>query len=421
MRVAGFAVLLLCFFPSAVSQSTVEASTDGYELLQRVAQHYANAKSYHLRATWEYVSWNKLQRNWDKNIWDVAEAPGNRYRYEGESGTGHALRVSDGKDVWTYHVEEAAYKRASLSELSSATHTGIPPTELALSSASRLREGLASLAKTYKSAARLHDSEITIEGKRIFCYVLQLKTSDERRKRADESSERTLWVDKSNETIVKDAVKVHASEYSGGARIPSDGEGNTTYWLRELDSPLSDALFTFVPPVNAKLVRRFSSDASIGASLEGKPLPALKLTTLEGTEFPTTSRGKPILIDIWASWCVPCLQELDSLGAIYAGLKGNMAVITIDQDEDAKDASNVIRKKKYSWPNFHDDGDIANALGGTNGIPRTIIADANRQVIYDKTGFDQEDLWHAISSLGPEYAALISRGPPPCAPGSATK
>jgi len=78
---------------------------------------------------------------------------------------------------------------------------------------------------------------------------------------------------------------------------------------------------------------------------------------------------------------------LDSLGAIYAGLKGNMAVITIDQDEDAKDASNVIRKKKYSWPNFHDDGDIANALGGTNGIPRTIIADANRQVIYDKTGF----------------------------------
>jgi hypothetical protein len=98
-----------------------------------------------------------------------------------------------------------------------------------------------------------------------------------------------------------------------------------------------------------------------------------------------------------------------------------MAVITIDQDDDAKDASNVIRKKKYSWPNFHDDGDIANALGGTNGIPRTIIADANRQVIYDKTGFDQEDLWHAISSLGPEYAALISRGPPPCAPGSATK
>lgn len=56
MRVAGFAVLLLYFFPRAVSQSTVDASTDGYELLQRVAQHYANAKSYHLRATSEYVT-----------------------------------------------------------------------------------------------------------------------------------------------------------------------------------------------------------------------------------------------------------------------------------------------------------------------------------------------------------------------------
>lgn len=411
MRGATVALLLvLCSFPMAVSRSSTTASRDGYELLQRVAQHYANAKSYHLRATFEYRTWSKMQRNWEKTIWDVAEAPGNRYRYEGESGNGHALRVSNGNDVWTYHVEERAYTRAAFSDLTSATHSATAPAELALSSGSRLRADFASLAKTYKSAARLPDSEITVDGKRIDCYVLQLKTLDERRKRADESSERTLWIEKSNDTILKDHLKLLASAYSG---VVFEAESTTIYKLRELDLPLQESLFTFVAPEHTRIVQRFADNTPTPGNLEGKLLPTIKITTADGKQFSTDSvRGQPVLLDLWASWCQPCVEELDSLAAIYPRALHKLSVITIDQDEEAENAAELIARKKYPWPNVHDDGNIASALGGIAGFPRTILIAADGKVIYDKTGYDEEDLHKAISSLGSEYAALLPAQPP---------
>jgi hypothetical protein len=67
----------------------------------------------------------------------------------------------------------------------------------------------------------------------------------------------------------------------------------------------------------------------------------------------------------------------------------------------------LIGKKHYAWPNIHDEGEISSALGGINGIPRTILVNARGSVVYDKTGYHDLDLKKAISALGSEYAALF--------------
>ena len=406
-----------CLGPLSTSQSqTPLTPINGYEILERVAQRYANASSYHIRATNEYVTWNKFQRNWEKKIWDAAEGPGNKFRYEGESGYGHGIRVSDGKEVWNFHVEESAYTKTSSSRSDVAPHGLRPLIEIAVSEASGLRSGLASMGKMYKSATRLPDAEIEIDGKHISCYLVQLKSSDERRKRADELAESTLWIDK-----VKDIVVKESRTASAGGPIHFESENTTTYLLTELDSAPPDSLFSFNPPAEAKLLERFPDNFTMGGSLEGRPLPAIKITTAGGKQFSTDSlRGKPALLDLWASWCEPCVQELDFLAAVYPRVKDKLAVITIDQNEEAKDATDLIARKKYTWPNVHDDGDIAGALGGIAGFPRTILVDSDGKVIYDKTGYDEEDLHRAISSLGAEYAALFANAVP-CKTGAIAK
>jgi len=137
-----------CLEPVCTSQSQMPVTpSNGYEILERVAQRYANASSYHIRATNEYVTWNKFQRNWEKKIWDAAEGPGNRFRYEGESGYGHGIRVSDGKEVWSFHVEENAYTKTSSSRSDVAPHGPRPLIEIAILEAAGLRSVLRTWGK----------------------------------------------------------------------------------------------------------------------------------------------------------------------------------------------------------------------------------------------------------------------------------
>ena len=66
-------------------------------LLERVAQHYAYAKSYHIESSRENTISNDLAREWRKTILSAAESSGNRYRYEGHTGFKEVLL-----DIATY-------------------------------------------------------------------------------------------------------------------------------------------------------------------------------------------------------------------------------------------------------------------------------------------------------------------------------
>lgn len=157
----------------ATAQSTSPQSSSGWELLKRVGQHYANATSYHIEVTQEETSSNELQRHWEKTISDVSEAPNGKYRYEVRSGTGHVLRVSDGKQLWNYHYDEHIYSLAP----DTGQGTGHGTTSAAdapLINAAFIRRELANLATTYKTAVLLPEIEVELNGKHIPCYVLRV-------------------------------------------------------------------------------------------------------------------------------------------------------------------------------------------------------------------------------------------------------
>ncbi len=142
--------------------------------------------------------------------------------------------------------------------------------------------------------------------------------------------------------------------------------------------------------------------------MTGEQVPPFTLTSADGNTITVESfRGKPVLIDFWATWCAPCVTSLPRIAQIYEETKGKgLIVISVDRDEEAKTAADFLAKKGYTWPNFHDNGEMEK-LVGSSGIPRTMLIDGGGKIVYDGP-MDEDELRNEIAKLGPQYASFRS-------------
>lgn len=410
-------VLLTMAAGAAFAQSAVPSSSpDALALLKRVAQHYADAKSYRIKSVEEGAYSSEFRHSSEKKVLLAAETPGNRYHYEGHGAYGGALRVTDGKNVWVYQIDERKYTEKPFSIQESTAPRGLPYVEIVLQQARSLRPNLSEFAKQYQSATRLADEVLNSNGQTVDCYVVRVQTADLKRQQPGYSFEKTLWIDKAHETILK--TFEHAHTYFISINIPLEEEITTTY-STELDRDMPGSFFTFTPPSEAKLVADFPDPSKNGGGpdLTGETAPSLKLKSADGKVVSLDSlRGKPVLLDLWATWCPPCLKGLAQLASLYGDAKDKgLVFISVDQDEDAQTATDFLAKKSYSWPNFHDgDGEISKSLG-PSVIPRTILIDAQGKIVFDRLAYPEDELRSAIAALGPDYASLARKPQPsPC-------
>jgi len=117
----------------------------------------------------------------------------------------------------------------------------------------------------------------------------------------------------------------------------------------------------------------------IPSPLIGKPLPSFSGTTLDGTSFSSAElMGRPAIINVWASWCIPaCVDEHPVLQSTAADYRDRLSVVGILYQDTADDArSFLVRYGDGGWPNLLDaSGRIAIDLGVT-GPPETFFVDA---------------------------------------------
>lgn len=415
----GAALVPLLATSVAFPQSSSSTSLDALAILQQVGQRYAAAKSYHIRAIDEVTDSNDFQHNWYKTILTAAEAPGNRYHFEGLSGFGSALVVSDGATEWVYLAAVHAYTRKAASSDGPTMPKALAMLDTGPTDARDLRKSLAELGKRYKSATQLPDETVSLEGHQIPSMVVRVTSSDLKSAPADEPlSEETIWIDRTRMVVVKRLKRSSKDWNMAGVNIAMKEEYLTAYPTTELDVPMSEAsLFSFSPPLEASLVDTLPNPTHWhGPDLTGKAAPPLTLKSADGKQVSLASfRGKPVLIDLWATWCAPCVESLPRLARLYQQTrKTNLVMIAIDRDEDAKNAIDFLAKKNYTWPNFHDEGEARKAFGAS-GIPRIILIDAEGEIVYDAVGVRADDrvnedaLVTAVSKLGPEYAFLAAK------------
>ena len=115
----------------------------------------------------------------------------------------------------------------------------------------------------------------------------------------------------------------------------------------------------------------------IGSPLIGKPAPALAGTTLDGATFDLAAqRGKPVLVNFWASWCGPCREEfplLEDAAARHAA-EGLVVVGSLYKD-DAEPARDFVAEEGATWPTVVDPERSIGSAWKVLGPPQSFFID----------------------------------------------
>ena len=133
----------------------------------------------------------------------------------------------------------------------------------------------------------------------------------------------------------------------------------------------------------------------IDRSHAGDLLPAATLADPAGKALNTGAlSGKPVLLNLWATWCAPCVKEMPTLDALAGGYDGKLRVLTASQDLEG--ASKVVpffadQKFGHLEPWLDRENTLSAALGGDGVLPTTVLYDAGGQEVARVVGgFDWE-------------------------------
>lgn len=115
-------------------------------------------------------------------------------------------------------------------------------------------------------------------------------------------------------------------------------------------------------------------------------LPNFTMKTADGEEKTLADfRGKPVLLNFWASWCGPCKSEMPAIQAAYERAGQDVEFLMVNMTgmsgETEQSARTLIDQEGYTFPVYYDvDGSAATAFGVTS-IPQTYLIDAKGNII----------------------------------------
>ena len=134
----------------------------------------------------------------------------------------------------------------------------------------------------------------------------------------------------------------------------------------------------------------YSSDAPVGSEV-GQQLQDFSIECLDGTTFHLAEmRGKPVFINLWATYCGPCVKELPFFSELYKEHEGDIAILALHSDIVDEDPQEYLNEFGSDWVMpfavEKDDEAIWNLVGGTTAMPQTIVLNRYGEVIYNQRG-----------------------------------
>jgi thiol-disulfide isomerase/thioredoxin len=125
-------------------------------------------------------------------------------------------------------------------------------------------------------------------------------------------------------------------------------------------------------------------------------LPAFELTDLSGKVWRSQDlRGKSVFINVWATWCGPCNQELPSLQKLYEQLKtrSDVQVLTLNFDQDLGSVAPFMQDKGYTFPVIPALSLVNSVLDDDVAIPQNWIVDTKGTWLWTQIGYGDEGDW----------------------------
>jgi peroxiredoxin len=141
-------------------------------------------------------------------------------------------------------------------------------------------------------------------------------------------------------------------------------------------------------PLTILLLLTFVSGCDRGAHPYLMDKPAPDFTVSDGTTsiHLASYRGKVVLLNFWATWCAPCVEEMPSLLALHHD-RPDLAILAVSIDEDEDEYKRFLVRRHVDLTTVRDPNHTAANLYHTEGWPETYIIDRNgiirRKVVGD--------------------------------------
>jgi thiol-disulfide isomerase/thioredoxin len=126
-----------------------------------------------------------------------------------------------------------------------------------------------------------------------------------------------------------------------------------------------------------------------GGSQVGAPAPEISVQSMSGKALGLSDyRGKVVLLDVWASWCGPCKQELPMLDDIAKRLHGDVVVLAVSVDQERANVTKFLKARPHwALTIAHDpQGQVADRFAPEK-MPTSYVIDREGVIRYVNSGF----------------------------------
>ena len=131
----------------------------------------------------------------------------------------------------------------------------------------------------------------------------------------------------------------------------------------------------------------------------GKELEDFTMTCLDGTEFHLSdTRGKVVFINLWATYCTPCVQELPHFDELYKQHEGDIAMLAVHSSIVTDDPAGFLADKGWTIPFAVDTEDdmLWKIVDGSTTLPQIIVLDRDGVVVYNQKGSVTPEVLEAL-------------------------
>ena len=133
----------------------------------------------------------------------------------------------------------------------------------------------------------------------------------------------------------------------------------------------------------------YSALLAVGFLAEAQPLPQIEVQTLGGAKVPIASlhhTGKPTIVSFWATWCKPCINELNSLAERYEELQEELGVtlvaVSIDDSRTSPKVGPFVAGQGWDYTVVLDpNSDLRRAMG-VNNVPHTFLLNGAGEIVW---------------------------------------